>query len=115
MKETNEEPVQNIVVRLSPRLSGKQRRYLRSLAHDLKPVVMVGHKGVSENLVENFEAALVAHELVKVKVHEGDDIENVASMLHKATDAQLAQKIGHILVFYRRHPKVPKIVLPKHT
>ena len=97
---------------MSPRLTGKQRRYLRGLAHDKKPIVMVGQKGISESLIENFEAALLAHELVKVKVHGGDGLEEAAEALHKATGAQLAQRIGFTLVFYRPHPKEPTIGLP---
>jgi RNA-binding protein len=101
-----------LVQRLSPKLSGKTRRYLRSLGHELKPIVLVGQKGVTNNLIENLEAALLAHELVKVKVHEGEEINEVAETLHNATKAQLAQKIGHILLFYRAHPEHPQIKLP---
>ena len=102
-----------LVTRLSPRLTGKQRRHLRGLAHDLKPIVLVGQKGITTNLIENFEAALLAHELVKVKVHEGDGLVETAESLCKATGAQLAQQIGFTLVFYRPHPKTPTIRLPK--
>ncbi|MBA2663491.1 MAG: ribosome assembly RNA-binding protein YhbY [Bradymonadaceae bacterium] len=109
-EESNES---GLVQRLSPKLSGKQRSHLRGLAHALKPIVLVGHKGVTEALIENLDAALLAHELVKVKVHEGDDIEEVATRLAKDSSAQLAQMIGHVLVYYRAHPKQPKIELPK--
>lgn len=102
-----------LVARLSPKLSGKQRRYLRGLAHDLKPIVLVGQRGVSPNLIENFEAALLAHELVKVKVHEGEGLEETAQAFYEATGAQLAQRLGFTLVFYRPHPKKPVIRLPR--
>lgn len=108
-----EQTESGLVQRLSPALSGKQRRYLRGLAHSLKPIVQVGHKGLSPGLVDSLSAALLTHELVKVKVHEGEDIEEVASGLASGADAQLAQKIGHILLFYRARPKKPTIVLPK--
>ncbi len=102
----------SLVERLSPELSGKQRRHLRSLGHSLNPVVMVGQRGVSSNLIENFEAQLLAHELIKVKVHEADALEEVAQQLHDATGAQLAQKIGKMLLFYKPHPENPEISLP---
>lgn len=102
-----------LVVRLSPGLTGKQRRYLRGLAHDLKPIVLVGQRGLSESLIENFEAALLAHELVKVKVHEGDGLEETAQAFCEATGAQLVQRLGFTLVFYRPHPKKPVIRLPR--
>ena len=110
---SDRESTRGIVGRCSPRLTGKQRRYLRSLAHDLHPIVLVGQKGITSGLVENFEAALLAHELVKVKVHGGDEIAEIAEKLHKETGAQLAQHIGFTLVFYRPHPEEPTITLPR--
>ena len=103
----------SLVPRLSPDLTGKQRRHLRSLAHDLNPIVLVGQKGLSDNLIENFEAALLAHELVKVKVHDADALEETAEAFHAATGAQLAQTIGKMLIFYKEHPEEPQIRLPR--
>ena len=108
----HEKSTVGMVSRLSPRLTGKQRRYLRGMAHDLKPIVLVGQHGLSENLVENFRAALLAHELVKVKVHGGDGLVETAEAFYEATGAQLAQKIGFVLVFYKPHPEEPTIQLP---
>lgn len=102
----------SLVERLSPELSGKQRRHLRSLGHSLNPVVMVGQRGISSNLIENFEAQILAHELIKVKVHESDEMDEIAQELHDATGAQLAQKIGKMLLFYKPHPENPQISLP---
>ncbi|TXD39683.1 ribosome assembly RNA-binding protein YhbY [Lujinxingia vulgaris] len=104
-----------LVQRLSPRLTGKQRRYLRTLAHSLKPLVYVGQKGISENLIENVSAQLLAHELIKVKIHEGDGMVEAAEAIVAGTGAQLAQKIGHTLVLYRPHPEKPTITLPRDT
>lgn len=108
-----DEDTSGLVVRLSPALTGKQRRYLRGLAHDLKPIVLVGQKGVTDTVIENLRAALLAHELVKVKVHEADDAEAAAEALHTGAKAQLVQHIGKTLLFYKAHPKKPVIVLPK--
>lgn len=105
----------SLVEDLSPNLTGKQRRHLRSLGHPLKPIVQVGQKGVSDGLIENLQQALLDHELVKVKVHDSDEMEPVAQELHARTDAQLAQKIGKILLFYKPHPEDPTIRLPKAT
>lgn len=102
----------SFVERLSPGLTGEQRRHLSGLAHDLKPIVWVGQKGISEALIENLEAALLAHELVKVKVHDKDELEAAAEALHEGTGADLATTIGNMLVFYREHPKKPTIQLP---
>jgi RNA-binding protein len=102
-----------LVKELSPELEGNQRRFLRSKGHELDPVVLVGQRGVNENLVGNFEDALEAHELVKVKVHNKDAIPRVAESLHESTDAQLAQQIGNMLLFYRENSEDPNIQLPQ--
>ncbi|MFW5967450.1 MAG: ribosome assembly RNA-binding protein YhbY [Persicimonas sp.] len=107
------EQKRSIVKELSPALSGKQRRHLRALGHDLDPVVMVGQRGVSQNLIENLEAQLLAHELVKVKVHDADALDQVATELCEATGAQLAQQIGGMLLLYKPHPEEPTISLPQ--
>jgi RNA-binding protein len=102
-----------LVEELSPDLTGNQRRHLRSLAHSLKPVVLVGQRGVSDPLIENLDQQLLAHELVKVKVHGGDEIEEVARQLHEGVEAALVQWIGNMLVYYRPHPEKPTIHLPQ--
>lgn len=106
-------PDKSLVEHLSPGLTGKQRRHLRGLGHELHPIVQVGQRGVSEGLIANFEAALHAHELVKVKVHDADELHATAQALHDATGALLAQKIGKTLLFYKRHPRDPQIRLPR--
>ena len=108
-----EEETSNLVQRLSPALTGKQRSFLKSLGQTLKPIILIGQKGISEGVIENFKAALLAHELVKVKVHDADEAEATAEALHEAANAQLAQHIGKTLLFFKAHPKKPDIVLPK--
>ena len=53
-------------------LSPSQRRYLRSLAHDLSPVILLGAKGATDAVVKELDLALTHHELVKVKLSGGD-------------------------------------------
>ena len=45
---------------------------LRGLAHSLSPVVMIGDKGLTENIFKEIEISLNSHELIKIKV-AGDD------------------------------------------
>jgi RNA-binding protein len=96
-------------------LTGKQKSHLRSLAHSLKPVVQVGHQGLTAGVVAALETALERHELIKVKVSGEAEVEaeELAPAIAKATHSQLAQIIGHTLVIYRRRDENPKIVLPK--
>ncbi len=97
-------------------LTEKQKRALKKTAHHLKPVVMVGQHGISENLIAEVDGALTYHELIKVKVSAGDrDLRD--QMIHEisaGTAAQLVQRVGNVAVFYRHNPKKKNpIVLPK--
>ena len=96
-------------------LTGKQKSYLRSLAHKLKPVVQIGHHGVTEGVLAAVEVALEQHELIKVKVAGEAEVDaaEIAPGLEQASHSQLAQLIGHTLVLYRRREKNPKISLPR--
>ena len=95
-------------------LSGKQRRHLRSLGHDLRPIVQIGKGGIDEGLVAAVDQALVDHELVKVKVGEaaGLDRHDAAETIAHRTSSQVAQVLGNIVLLYRAHPEDPQIVLP---
>ena len=96
-------------------LSSSQKRYLRGLAHSLKPVIMIGNKGVSDALIAEFSIALDDHELIKVKL-AGDDREERAAQISKlgeAGQAELVQSIGKVACFYRRNADKPKLALPK--
>ena len=96
-------------------LSGKQRRYLRGLGHHLDPVVHVGKEGLSEGLLGALDAALLTHELIKVRIAEsvGDDRHSVAQALAEATSAELAQVLGRTFLLYRRRAEEPAIQLPQ--
>jgi RNA-binding protein len=92
-------------------LTGKQRRHLRGLAHPLRAIVQVGKGGLDEGLVAAVDRALADHELVKVKVGEGDRHE-VATALAEKTKSEVAQVLGNVVVLYRADPEKPKIALP---
>jgi RNA-binding protein len=95
-------------------MTGKQRRHLRALGHHLDPVVQVGKEGPSQGLLGALDAALVEHELVKVRLGEqaAGDRHAIAESLAESTGAELIQVLGRTLLLYRRHPDEPKIQLP---
>ena len=98
-------------------LQGFQRKYLRGLAHDIKPVVFVGQKGVTDTLVLSMEEALDAHELIKVKFidfKEKASKEAITQELEKLTGSYLTGLIGHMAIFYRAHknPKKRQVKVP---
>jgi RNA-binding protein len=95
-------------------LTGRQRRHLRALAHDKKPVVQIGHAGLTKGVLEAIDAALLTHELIKVRVLAEcpEDTAELARRIERTTRASLAQEIGRTLLLYRRRAKDPKITLP---
>jgi RNA-binding protein len=96
-------------------LSSSQNRYLRSLAHDLSPVVLLGNKGATAAVVKELGQALDIHELVKVKLSGGDKDERQAQIdfLIAGTAAEQIHQIGHVVVLFRRNTDEPKIALPR--
>lgn len=92
-------------------LSPAQRRKLRSLAHPLKPVVMLGQAGLTPAVIQEADNALEHHELIKVRIAAGDrdELRRRLADIARETKAELVQSIGHIGVFYRRHPHKPKL------
>lgn len=98
-------------------MTGYQKKYLRGLAHRLKPVVMVGQKGTTPTLIKTVESSLTAHELIKVRFIEFKDREQKEKIIDEmitATQCDIAGTIGHTAILFRPHPDVDKrrIVLP---
>jgi RNA-binding protein len=88
-------------------LSSYQRKYLRGLAHGLKPIVLIGQKGLTASLVDALDQALFTHELVKAKFIDTKDKvfkSQAIEQLKMATAAELVGLIGHTAIFYRQHP-----------
>lgn len=94
-------------------LTGKQKRFLRAKANQLKAIVMIGKDGVTNTVISSLDDALEAHELVKVSILKTCDIElnEVVIDLIKDTKAELVQTIGKTIILYRRS-KEHKIILP---
>jgi RNA-binding protein len=95
-------------------LSGKQKRHLRGLGHELHPLVTVAGNGLSESVLAELDQTLEHHELIKVKVNAGDRDEKralIAGMVEKS-GATLVQTIGHIALLYRKAQEA-KLQIPK--
>ncbi|MFZ0242844.1 MAG: ribosome assembly RNA-binding protein YhbY [Desulfobacterales bacterium] len=98
-------------------LSGFQKKYLKGLAHGLKPVVFIGQAGLTDAVIENADAALKKHELVKVKFiafKEKNQKSDLIAAFGRRTAAELVGSIGHTAIFFRPHPEngQNRIVLP---
>ncbi|WP_339800954.1 ribosome assembly RNA-binding protein YhbY [uncultured Marinobacter sp.] len=88
-------------------LSPAQRREYRAIAHNLKPVIMIGDKGLTEGLLQELDRALNDHELIKIKVSSTDREarQEMIAELCKNSKAELVQSIGKIAVILRRAKK----------
>ena len=98
-------------------LKGFQKKFLKGLAHPLKPVVFIGQKGLSSSLIGSIHDALDTHELIKVKFVEFKEKPQKAAMaeaIEAKTGCLLVGIIGHTAIFYRQHadPEKRKIQLP---
>ena len=83
-------------------LTGKQKRYLRGLAHALKPVAHIGKNGASEAFLRELDDALDIHELVKVKFVEHKDAKNeISAQIVDHLGCAVAGKVGHLLILFR--------------
>ena len=98
------------------KLTGSQRKWLRGQAHGLKPVVQLGKQGLSEAVIQQVDAALDNHELIKVQaVGDKEEKQEIGSRLEKELRAEAVGLIGHILILYRQNPDREKrqIKLPR--
>lgn len=95
-------------------LSQTQTRFLRGQAHQLKPVVILGQNGLTENVLTEVDIALDAHELIKVRINaeDRDSRQELIEQISGQAGAELVQRIGHIAVFFRRNQDKPRIALP---
>ena len=85
------------------KLSPAQRADLRSQAHALKPVVLVGGEGLTEAVLTEIEVHLAAHQLIKIRVFGDDREARVAAYadICDRLDAAPIQQIGKLLVVWR--------------
>lgn len=96
-------------------LNSKQIKHLRGLAHALKPVVIIGQHGLSDNIHHEIDAALKFHELIKVKLaaYETSERKAVVEGLCEQHKATHVQTIGKMTTLFKRNPNKIKIEIPK--
>ena len=92
-------------------LKGYQKRFLRSQAHHLEPVVMIGKQGLAESVIYKIDEELNHHELIKVRFVDYDRHQQKEMMadIEEKTSSLCAGKIGHLGIFYRPNPDPDKI------
>ncbi len=86
-------------------LTLSERKKLKSRAHHLKPVVMIGQKGLTDSLVRSVDKALHDHELIKVKfIDYKDEKQELADEIAEKTASAIIGMIGNILILYKENP-----------
>lgn len=86
-------------------MNNTEKKALKAQAHHLNPVILIGGKGLSPNLIAETNLALTTHELIKVKLigeQKADRLAN-AEELCAATHAELVQIVGRIATLYRKN------------
>ena len=102
-------------VYLKMKLTNNQKKYLRSIAHDLKPFVMIGQHGLSESVIAEIDSTMLKHELIKIKlrVEDRDEKQKIIEKILAFSRAEIVQVIGGVLVIYRPFEDNPDIILPR--
>lgn len=96
-------------------LNSRQRAFLRTKAHHLKPVVFIGSDGVTDAVLDSVNEAFNTRELLKVKVLQGAPHKARATadqLVERLEGVDVPQTIGRTVVLYRPFPENPEIRLP---
>ena len=95
-------------------MKGKQKSYLRGLAHTLKPVFQIGKDGVNDNMITDIRNYLNKHELMKISVLQNCmmDIDEIADIFANC-GFEVVQIIGKTIVLYMHSVNaINPIILP---
>lgn len=84
-------------------LARDARLALRSQAHHLDPVVLLGANGLTNAVLHEIDRALNDHELIKVRVPSDDreELESIYAEVAEKLGAARVQMIGKLLIFWR--------------
>lgn len=84
-------------------LTGKQKRFLRSKAHNVDPTFQIGKAGVNDNMVDQLVDILENRELIKIHVLQNnfEDKNDLAQEVSQKTNSEIVQVIGSMIVLYK--------------
>lgn len=84
-------------------LTSKQRAFLKSEAHSMKPIIQIGKNGLNDQIKTSVRNAIDARELIKVTLLQNtdEDIHDVAEVLEDEIGCDTVLKIGRILILYK--------------
>lgn len=95
-------------------LRESQKKYLRGMGHQLKPVITIGGSGLTDAVRREFDATIAHHELIKIRVRAGDrqSRDETIARLCDESGAELISRVGNVALVYLKNPEQPKIPLP---
>jgi RNA-binding protein len=99
-------------------LQGFQKKYLRGMAHSLKPLVLVGREGLTVSVLAFVDQAMLDHELIKIRFNDfKTEKKSICGQISEETGGVLVGMVGHVAIFYRPHPDSDKrtIEVPKKS
>lgn len=97
-------------------MNSDQLKQMKTQAHGLKPVIMIGQAGLTEAVLKEIELALDTHELLKIKIRaEREERKVIQQHICTETSAELIQSIGQVAVIYRKKPEQAKKKPAPHT
>ena len=87
-------------------LTPSERKSLKAKAHKLEPVVQIGAKGLTEEVIAEIDRALNAHELIKVRAGalDRDARDDAFGSICERTGAESVQQVGKVCVLFRKKP-----------
>ena len=87
------------------KLTSRQRAYLKSKAHHLEPVVLIGKNKVTEGTLSSIEKALKTREMIKIKFREyKDEKVELAQYIQDELKVEIVGIVGHTLILFKQHP-----------
>tara|TARA_B100001250_G_scaffold377197_1_gene366095 strand:+ start:4005 stop:4301 length:297 start_codon:yes stop_codon:yes gene_type:complete len=92
------------------KLTSANRKYLRSLAHHIEPVVLIGKNGINNGVINSIEIALNSKELIKIKFRDfKDQKKKLSKDIERDTESNIVGIIGNILILYKKSDDPDKI------
>ena len=95
-------------------LRRSQITFLRAQAHNRKPIVRLGQRGLTDAVVKELEKALDDHELVKIRLAAAgrEERRELIATLCERTGAESVQQLGATATLFRRNSERPRLTLP---
>jgi len=90
-------------------LTPKQRKYLKSQAHHLKPVVLIGKLALNDSVLKSIGQSLEHHELIKIKFNDHKSSkETLIKDINKSLNSEAVGMVGNIVIIYRQNEEIDK-------